>query len=99
MFTRRKLFECESEVLQTKQIRQLYILSLVLFSTNAQCSMPFHSLLTEATLCHGGPHELVKILNRVGAIASIDAHQGLATQVVRGENGYRCYTTYRAKGS
>ena len=82
VFTRRKLFEHESEVLQTKQIRQLYIIALVLFSANAQCSMPFHSLLTEATLCHGGSHELVKLLNRVGAISSIDTHHRLATQVV-----------------
>ena len=64
-------------------MRQLYILSLVLFCTNTVCSMPFHSLLTEATLCHGGSQELVKILNRVGAIASIDTHQHLATQVVK----------------
>ena len=45
--------------------------------------MPFHSVLTEATLCHGGTHELVKLLNRVGAVASIDTHQRLATQVVQ----------------
>ena len=79
---RRKLFQSEADLAYTKQLRQLYIISLVLFCTNTQCSMPFHSLLTEATLCHGGTQELVKILNRVGAIASIDTHQRLATQVV-----------------
>ena len=42
-----------------------------------------HALLTEATLCHGGTQELVKILNRVGAVASIDTNQHLATQVVQ----------------
>ena len=76
---RRKLFQSEVDVSQTKQLRQLYIISLVLFCTNTQCSMPFHTLLTEATLCHGGTQELVKILNRVGAIASIDTHQRLLT--------------------
>ena len=80
---RRKLFQNEAEVSHTKQVRQLYILSLVLFCTNTHCSMPFHTLLTETTLCHGGTQELVKILNRVGAIASIDTHQRLATQVVQ----------------
>ena len=80
---RRKLFQSESDLAHTKQLRQLYIISLVLFCTNTQYSMPFHSLLTEATLCHGGTHELVKILNRVGAIASIDTQQRLATQVVQ----------------
>ena len=79
--TRQKLFQNEAEVSQTKQVRQLYFLSLLLFCTNTQCSMPFHSLLTEATLCHGGEQELVKVLNRVGATASIDTHQRLATQV------------------
>ena len=53
-----------------------------MFCTNTQCSMPFHMLVTEATLCHGGTLELVKILNRIGAAASIDTNQRLATQVV-----------------
>ena len=80
---RRKLFENESEVSQTKQMRKLFIMSLLLFCTNTQCSMPFHMLVTEATLCHGGTHELVKILNRIGAAASLDTNQRLATQVVQ----------------
>ena len=62
---RRKLYQAEAEARETKQVRQLYILSLVLFCTNTVCSMPFHSLLTEVTLCHGGSQELVKILNRI----------------------------------
>ena len=44
--------------------------------------MPFHMLVTEATLCHGGTHELAKILNRIGAAASL-TNQRLATQVVQ----------------
>ena len=77
---RRKLFESETEVNQTKQARQLFLLASLLYCTNTQCSMPFHALLTEATLCHGGTQELVHILNRVGAVAS---NQRLATQVVQ----------------
>lgn len=63
--------ECQSEV---KRIRQAYLLGAILFCTNSQCSMPFHTLLTEAILCHGGSQELVRILNRVGAVASLDTN-------------------------
>ena len=86
---RRKLFESETGVNQVKQVRQLFLLSSLLYCTNTQCSMPLHALLTEAILCHGGTQELVHILNRVGAVASIDTNQRLATQVVQAriENG------------
>ena len=80
---RRKLFESETEVNQTKQVRQLFLLASLLYCTNTQCSMPFHALLTEATLCHGSTQELVHILNQVGVVASIDTNQRLATQVVQ----------------
>lgn len=45
--------------------------------------MPLHVLLTEAILCHGGSHELVRIMNRLGAAACIDTANRLSTQVVR----------------
>lgn len=57
----------------------------VLFCTNSQCSMPSHTIMTEATLCHGGSQELVKILSHVGAAASIDTNQRLAMQVVESQ--------------
>ena len=79
---RRNLFESEEEVSQKKQMQLLFLISSILFCTNSQCSTPFHTLVTEATLCLGGTQELVKILNRVGAAASIDTNQRLAMQVV-----------------
>ena len=81
---RRKLFQDEfNDTNHTKLlVRHLFLLSSLLFFTNPQCSMPFHILLTEAIQCHGGTQELIKILNRVGAVASIDTNQRLATQVV-----------------
>ena len=54
-----------------------------MFNTNTQCSLPFHTLLTEAILCHGGSLELVRVFNRVGAAASIDTNSRLATIVVK----------------
>lgn len=56
------------------------------FSSSVQTahvrSMPLHFLLAESILCHGGSLELVRILNRVGAVASLDTCNRLATFVV-----------------
>ena len=60
----------------------MFLLASILFCTNAQCSMPTHALVTEATICHRGTQELVNILNRIGVAASIDTSQQLATSVV-----------------
>lgn len=81
-FKRCKLFN-ESEVSHKKSVRQLFLLCSLMFITNTQCSMPFHVLNTEAILCYGGSHELVKIFNRLGAAASLDTSLRLATQVVQ----------------
>jgi hypothetical protein len=68
--------------LNVKNIQRLYILSVLLFNANSICSVPFHVVLTDAILCHGGSLELVNIMNRVGAVASIDTFDRLATEVV-----------------
>ncbi len=78
--SKRKLF-VDSETVKTKNIRQLYALCVLLFITNSTCSMPFHVLLTEAILCNGGSTELVRIMNRVGAVASLDTANRLSTLV------------------
>ena len=44
--------------------------------------MPLQYLLADAVLCMGGSTELVKMLNRIGAIASLDTHDRMATLVV-----------------
>ena len=54
-----------------------------MFCTNNTCSAPLHVLLTEAVLCHGGTVELVKILNRLGAVASLDTVNRLSTHIVQ----------------
>ena len=50
-----------------------------------------HVLLTETILCHGGSLELVKIMNRLGASASLDTCNRLATMIVekRLKNGIK----------
>lgn len=79
---RRKLFR-ESDVNHIKLVRQLFLISSLLYCTNSQCCMPFQMLLTEAIQCNGGTLELIKIMNRVGVAASIDTNHRLATQVVQ----------------
>ena len=84
--SRRNLFEnntTQTDMNTTKNIRLFYALSVLVFCTNNTCSAPLHILLTEAVLCHGGTLELVRILNRLGAVASIDTVNRLATHVVQ----------------
>lgn len=80
---RRKLFNTDSEVSIIKRMRQAYLLCTVLFCSNSQCSMPFHNLLIEVILCHGGSQDLVMVLNRVGAVASLETNRRLAAVVVK----------------
>ena len=55
----RRLFENEAEVSATKQKCQHFLLFSLLLCTNAQCSMPFHTIVTEAIICNRGMQELV----------------------------------------
>ncbi len=66
-----------------EKIHQQAKLLLLLFCTNSTCSMPLYVVLTEAILCHRGSLELVRILNRVGAVASLDTNSRLATHIVK----------------
>ena len=72
----------ESEVSHTKQMWQVLLLSSLLFCTNTVFNATIQTLVTEATLCHGGTQELVKIFNHIGAATSLDTSQRLAIQVV-----------------
>ena len=55
-----------------KCLRRAYLLSIILFVTNSECSFPFHVLLADAVESNGGSVQLTKILNRIGAVASSD---------------------------
>ena len=63
-------------------IRQLYAVSVLLFITDNTCCMPFHIPLVETVLSHGGSHELARVLNRLGACASLETAKRLSTMVV-----------------
>ena len=68
--------------MDTKFIRQLYSLCVLLFCTESTCSTPLHILLTKAIQCYGGSLELIRIFNRIGAVASLDTCDHLSTSVV-----------------
>ena len=55
-----------------KRLRRAYLLSVLLFCTNAQCCYPFHVQLADAVECCGGSTELIRILNHLGVTASLD---------------------------
>ena len=82
LFSHQELLETSGTV-QNKTIKQLYCLSTIFFCTNPQCNMPLHYLLSDAILCLGGSTELVKIFNRIGAVASMDTHDRVATYAVK----------------
>ena len=80
---RRKKHITTEEGMDIRTIRQFYALCVLLFNTNTICSAPMHVLLTEIILCHKGSLELVKIMNRIGAVASLDTCNRLSTLVVQ----------------
>ena len=45
--------------------------------------MPLQYLLADAILCLGGSTELLKIFNGIGAVASLDTHDLIATYAVK----------------
>ena len=50
------------------------IACVLLFITNNQCNSPLHVLLTDVLANHISTQEKIKILNQLGAIASVDTH-------------------------
>ena len=55
------------------KLKCMYCLCVLMFIRNKQCS-PLHLLLTDYIDSQGGSAELVRNLNRVGAVASTDTH-------------------------
>jgi len=58
-----------------RKIQSLYTLCVVLFATNRCCSVPLHLLLTDLIDSQGGSYELIRLLNCLGAVASVETHR------------------------
>ena len=58
-----------------RKLTCLYCLCVMLFASNRCCSIPLHLLLTDLIESQGGSYDLIRILNRFGAVASIDTHR------------------------
>ena len=56
-----------SHIYESKRIRRLF-----LFSTDDQCCMPLHTLITDMVESQGGSALLIRILNRLGICSSSD---------------------------
>ena len=81
LFSHQDFLDSSGDV-KIKSMKQLYCLSTLLFCTNSQCNMPLQYLLADAILCLGGSTELLKIFNRIGAVASLDTHDRIAMYAV-----------------
>ena len=79
--TRKRMATEDSSSTHTKKVRRFYCLCVLLFCTNNRCCMPMHLLLTDVIKQFGGSSELIKMLNRLGAVASEDTHGRLVTFV------------------
>ena len=67
-----KVSDPDSLAYHVKKVRRLFCLCSLLFSTDDQCYLPMHNLITDVTESFGGSSFLIKILNRLGICASVD---------------------------
>ena len=74
-----------------RKVRRCFCLCVLFFSINSQYSFLMHTLITDAIETCGGSSRLQKLLNRLGACASIDTHSRSiqsAKENGRGTNGF-----------
>ena len=64
-----------SKLSKRRKLHCLYCICVMLFATNRCCSVPIHVLLTDVMHSQGGSHELITMLNRFGAVASVETHR------------------------
>ena len=64
-----------------KRVRRAYLLSVLQFVTNSECSHPFHLPLADAIESSGGSTELITLFNHVGAAASVDTLKRVIHQI------------------
>ena len=57
-----------------RKVRRVFATCVMLFTINRQCSVPLHTAIADAVESCGGSTRLQRLLNRVGACASIDTH-------------------------
>ena len=66
----------------TLKVRRLYCLCVLMLTTDSRCNTPLHLLLTDMVEMCGGNTELIKTLNRIGAVAAFETLRRLVTKVV-----------------
>lgn len=58
-----------------RKLSCLYCLCVMFFACNRCCSIPLHLLLTYLIDALGGSSDLIRMLNKFGAVASNDTHR------------------------
>lgn len=64
-----------SNISLKRKLHCLYCVCVMFFATNTSCSVPLHVLLTDVIESQGGSYDLIRTLNKFGAVASIDTHR------------------------
>ena len=72
---------------KVRKVRRFYILCLLMFCINPSCPSPIHTLLADTVEVCGGSHQLIKILNRLGATSSNDTHDRFVTHKAQVQQG------------
>ena len=69
---KRGLNQTESHI-KEKKVRIAYVICVIMFcATGGRCSVPLHTVLTDYIEATGGSCELISVLNKLGAVASIE---------------------------
>ena len=74
---------CSSHHDKLRNIRRFYCLCVIFFCADSRCSNPMYVLLTDIVDSHGGSNELIEVLNRIGAIASLDTRNRAILPVIK----------------
>ncbi len=68
-----------------RNVRRLFIICQLLFSTNPSCATTLHHLVADTIEVNGGSRKLIRVLNRLGVSVASDTHDRLVTEVAEKE--------------
>ncbi len=61
-----------TNITHSRKIRRVFILRVILYTINSECSFPIHTLLVDIVVTCGGSTRVHKLLKRLGVCSSIE---------------------------
>ena len=74
---------CTDALSKARLVKNLFIMSVLLFMVNKQCYMPLPFLLTTASSSFGASAQLIKIMNHLGVGVSEDTYARISTYIAK----------------